>query len=339
MKAALRALRILIAAIVALSALGSRLAIAHEIRPAYLEITEVGKDQYQVIWRTPLLSGMRLPVALALPEGARELSMPSILERSNSLIERKLVEIPGGLSDKRLGFPGLQATITDVLVRIEMLDGRQITEIVRPSQPHLDVGASSGLGSIAATYTKQGIRHILEGWDHLLFVFGLMLLVRSPWMLLKTITAFTLAHSVALAAATFGLIHVPSRPLDAAIALSILFLGVEVYKAQLGETSFAIRQPWAMAFAFGLLHGLGFASGLSTLGLPAAAIPLALLFFNVGVEIGQLIFVGCVAALSFSANQLRLSQPSLLARLPTYLVGSLGAYWTIDRVIMMGAGW
>ncbi len=339
MNAALRLATILVAVVAALAAFGSRSATAHEIRPAYLEITELAKDQYQVTWRTPLMSGMRLPVALALPEGARDVSVPSVLERSDSVSERKLVEIPGGLSDKRIEFPGLQATITDVLVRIQMLDGRQIAEIVRPSQPHLDVGASSGFGSIAATYTKQGIRHILEGWDHLLFVLGLMLLVRSPWMLLKTITAFTLAHSVTLAAATFGLIHVPSRPLEAAIALSILFLGVEVYKAQSGETSFAIRQPWAMAFAFGLLHGLGFASGLSTLGLPPSAIPLALFFFNVGVEIGQLLFVGFVVALSFGAKQLSLSRLPLVTRLPTYLVGSLGAYWTIDRVFAMGAGW
>jgi hydrogenase/urease accessory protein HupE len=312
---------------------------AHEIRPAYLEITESAPNRYAMTWRTPLLSSMRLPVVLSLPDQTENVSLPTVLERSDSLIEHRDVEIPGGLSGQRLKFVGLETTITDVLVRMSFLDGRQMTEIVHPSRPYLDVGSARGWQAVAWVYIQEGVRHILGGFDHLLFVFGLMLLVRNSWMLLKTITAFTLAHSLTLAAATFGWVHVPRAPLEAAIALSILLLGVEVIKSRRGETSFAIRQPWVMAFAFGLLHGLGFASGLNMIGLPPADIPLALLSFNVGVEAGQLLFVGVIALLAFAVEHLRIRGPEVMMRAPTYLVGCLGAYWTIDRIMGMSAGW
>ena len=314
-------------------------AIAHEIRPAYLEIRETSAERYEASWRTPLMSGMRLPVALALPDSARNMSLPVIIERSDAIIERRDVEIPGGLPGKRLRFVGLEATITDVLVRLSFLDGRQLTAMVRPSRPYLDVDPSRGSIEVAKVYGVEGVEHILGGLDHLLFVFGLMLLVRDRWMLLKTITAFTLAHSLTLAAATFDLIHVPAGPLEAAIALSILFLGVEVIRAGQGGTSLAIQWPWAMAFAFGLLHGLAFASGLSMIGLPPADIPLALLAFNVGVEIGQLMFVAGILVLALGIRQLQIRTPRLVAGAPAYLVGCLGAYWTIDRIAMMGGAW
>ncbi len=313
-------------------------AAAHEIRPAYLEVTETAPDQYDITWRTPLLSGMRLPVVLSLPAQSRNLALPTVLERSDSLIEHRRVEIPGGLPGARLEFVGLESTITDVLVRMSFLDGRRMTDMVHPSRPYLEGGETRGWQAVASLYVEEGVRHILGGFDHLLFVFGLMLLVRSRWMLLKTITAFTVAHSLTLAAATFGLIHIPAQPLNAAIALSILLLGVEVIKSQRGDTSLAIRQPWAVAFAFGLLHGLGFASGLSLIGLPPSDIPLALVSFNIGVEIGQLLFVGVMLMVGFSLGQLRIRGPEFVMRAPTYLVGCLGAYWTIDRIVALGAG-
>lgn len=313
-------------------------AAAHEIRPAYLQIDEVAPHEYDVTWRTPLMSGMRLPVALALPEGAKIVSEPIVITRSDSSIERRHFDIPGGIEGKRITIVGLEGTITDALVRLSFLDGRQVTEMLHPSQPYLDVEPSRGWLDVVRVYGVQGIEHILQGVDHLLFVFGLMLLVTNRLMLIKTITAFTLAHSLTLAAATFGLIQVPSAPLNAAIALSILFLGVEVIKARRGETSLAVRQPWAVAFLFGLLHGIGFASGLSMLGLPTSAIPLALLSFNVGVEIGQLLFVAMILILVSAFRQLDMRWPPLVARTPAYLVGSLGAYWAIDRIVMMGGG-
>lgn len=331
--------RFLCAALLAMSAcLFGVAAAAHEIRPAYLQIDEVSPHQYDVIWRTPLLSGMRLPVALALPEGAKNLSEPIVITRSDSLIERRRFDIPGGIEGKRITIVGLEGTITDALVRLSFLGGRQVTEMLHPSQPYLDVDPSRGWLDVARVYGVQGVEHILQGVDHLLFVFGLMLLVTNRWMLVKTITAFTLAHSITLAAATFGLIHVPSAPLNAAIALSILFLGVEVIKARRGETSLAIRQPWIVAFLFGLLHGIGFATGLSVLGLPTSAIPLALLSFNVGVEIGQLLFVAMILLLVGAFRQLQMQWPPLVAQTPAYLVGCLGAYWTIERIVVMGAG-
>ena len=197
---------------------------------------------------------------------------------------------PAGLAGKRIEFPGLQATITDVLVRVQILDGRTWTTIVRPSQPWIEIAAEQTRMQLLGTYVLHGIRHIAFGPDHLLFVFGLLLIVKNRWMLVKTITSFTIAHSITLAVATFGWAEVPVAPVEAAIALSIFFLGPEIVRSWRGETSFTIRHPWVVAFVFGLLHGFGFSTALTTAGLPRAALPAALLGFNVGVEIGQLAF-------------------------------------------------
>ena len=272
---------------------------AHEARPAYLEIKETAPGQFSILWRTPLLSGMRLPVMLKLPDKSRNIKEPTLQELADSLVERRWIDAgPGGLSGKRIEFVGLQGTITDVLVRIEMLDGRKSTTIARPSQPWVELAASQTWWGVAGTYIVQGIRHILFGADHMLFVLGLLLIVKDRWMLLKTVTAFTVAHSVTLAIATLGYAEAPMLPLNAAIALSILFLGPEIVRSWRGETSFTIRHPWVVAFAFGLLHGFGFASALTSAGLPRHELPLALVTFNVGVEIGQLSFVALEQFLS-----------------------------------------
>jgi hydrogenase/urease accessory protein HupE len=184
-------------------------------------------------------------------------------------------------------------------------------------------------------FLNLGVEHIWLGVDHLLFVFGLLLLVKSRWMLLKTVTAFTVAHSITLALATLGYAHLPGPPLNAAIALSILILGVEVVRSRGGKTSITILHPWIVAFAFGLLHGFGFASGLSGLGLPAVDIPLALVMFNVGVEIGQVSFVLLILLLERSFRQLEVRWPRWVQALPGYTVGSLGAFWTIQRAAML----
>jgi hydrogenase/urease accessory protein HupE len=184
-------------------------------------------------------------------------------------------------------------------------------------------------------FLKLGIEHIWLGVDHLLFVFGLLLLVKSRWMLLKTVTAFTVAHSITLALATLGYAHLPGPPLNAAIAFSILILGVEIVRSRSGETSVTSLHPWIVAFAFGLLHGFGFASGLSALGLPAAHIPLALVMFNVGVEIGQVSFVLLILLLERSFRQLEIRWPRWIQALPGYTVGSLGAFWTIQRAAIL----
>jgi HupE / UreJ protein len=195
--------------------------------------------------------------------------------------------------------------------------------------PLVALHAGSGsIGDAARRYLGLGIAHILLGVDHLLFVCGLLLLVRGPWMLIKTITAFTLAHSITLALATLGFVAVPSRPVDAAIALSIMFLGAEILRARQGRPGLAASRPWVVAFAFGLLHGLGFAGALTALGLAPAEIPLALLFFNVGVEIGQLLFVGACLALAWALRQLRVSWPRWATALPAY------AIWHARRILV-----
>jgi len=319
--------------------LGSALARAHEARPCYLEVTETAPGQYALLWRTPVLAGMRLPVRLQLPEGVRDLKDPAVDELTDSLVERRWISAgSGGLAGKRIGFPGLQVTITDVLVRIQLLDGRSWSVIVHPSQPYIEIAAPRSHLAVAAGYVLEGIRHIALGADHLLFLLGLLLIVRDRWMLIKTITAFTLAHSITLALATLGYASLPVAPLNAAIALSILFLGPEIVRMWRGETSFTIRHPWVVAFAFGLLHGFGFASALTSAGLPRAEVPLALLSFNVGVEIGQLGFVLLVLALERAFRVLEIRWPHWVTALPGYTVGSLGAFWTLQRVALLLGG-
>ena len=314
-------------------------AFGHESRPAYLEITEMAPGRYDVLWRTPRLAGMPLPVVLKLPDGVRNVTEPVLRELSDSLLERRLIETDGtGLAGRRVELVGLQATITDVLVRVRLRDGTRTTTLVHPSQPWIEVAAPRGLPAVAAGYVVSGVHHILLGVDHLLFVLGLLLIVRNRVMLVKTISAFTVAHSITLAIATLGYASVPAPPLNAAIALSILFLGPEIIRAWRGETSFTLRHPWVVAFAFGLLHGFGFASGLTTMGLPGSEIPLALLMFNLGVELGQLLFVAIVLLLERAFRVLEVRWPRAIEMLPAYAVGSLGAYWTIQRVALLLAG-
>ena len=306
---------------------------AHEARPAYLEIKETAPGQFSVLWRTPVLAGMRLPLVLQLPEGVRNLKPPAVEELADSLVERRWIDAgPNGLAGKRIDIAGLQLTITDALIRVELLDGRTMQLIARPSQPWVEIAAAQSRWEVGGTYVVEGIRHILFGADHLLFVLGLLLIVGSGWMLIKTITAFTVAHSITLAVATLGLAQAPALPLNAAIALSILFLGPEIVRVWRGETSFTIRHPWVVAFAFGLLHGFGFASAMTSAGLPRQDLPFALLSFNVGVEVGQLGFVALILALARSFRVLEVHWPRSVEALPGYTVGTLGAFWTIQRV-------
>ena len=178
-----------------------------------------------------------------------------------------------------------------------------------------------------------GIEHILLGIDHLLFVLGLLLIVRGFGLLLKTITAFTVAHSVTLAMATLGFVNVPQAPVEAVIALSILFLASELAKQQKGNPGMTSRYPWVVALSFGLLHGFGFAGALSEVGLPQTDIPLALLFFNVGVEVGQLMFVAIVLMIFWVIQKLKFRWPAWTKQVPAYAIGSLAAFWFIQRTV------
>ena len=309
-------------------------AMAHESRPAYLEINETAAGRYSVLWRTPVLSGMRLPIALRFAEGVRTLIDPVESELNDSLIERRIIDTgPAGLIGQRIEFVGLQASITDVLVRVSRLDGSLTTTLVHPAQPWIEIAATPGAFSVAGTFLAHGIQHILGGFDHLLFVFGL-LLVSNGWMLVKTITAFTLAHSITLALAALGAVRLPAPPVEATIALSILLLAVEIARKNRGEISFTLQWPWVVAFCFGLLHGFGFAGALAEIGLPQRDLPLALFTFNVGVEIGQLMFVAAVLSLRALLLRFRRARPTLLYARPvaSYGLGTLAAFWFFESV-------
>jgi len=308
---------------------------AHETRPAYLEIKESSPGQYNVLWRTPVLSGMRLPVKLKFPDDVHSIKDPLVIELADSIVERRIIESSDGtLNRKRIDFIGLQGTITDVLVRTQMLDGTYSTTLVRPSQPWIDITMSSGAFAVAGAYLVHGIEHILFGFDHLLFVLALVLIIRSFRVLLFTITSFTIAHSITLALATLGWVNVPGPPVEAAIALSILLVAVETIRQEKGRSGMTAKWPWVVAFSFGLLHGFGFAGALTSIGLPQSDIPLALFTFNVGVEIGQLTFIGLV--LGLIALLRRIKTTTILERyaLPatTYVIGSLAAFWFIERL-------
>ena len=326
-----------IAGIVLAMLFASSSAQAHEIRPAYLELKETAPGQFRVLWRTPVMSGMRLPIVLKLPDDVRNLKDPVMQELSDSLVERRWVEAgPNGFAGKRIEFPGLQLTITDVLVRLEMRDGTKGAAIVRPSQPWMEMAATQTRWNVAGAYLRLGVEHIWGGVDHLLFVLALLLLVRGWRRVVATVTAFTVAHSITLAAATLGLVHVPQKPVEAAIALSIMFVAAEIVHSRQGWPGLTKKAPWVIAFTFGLLHGFGFASALNEIGLPQNSIPVALLFFNVGVEVGQLLFIASVFAVAMLARQVasRITLPRLAWawRLPPYALGSVAAFWVIQRI-------
>jgi len=308
---------------------------AHEIRPAYLQIDEVGPGRYQLLWRTPVLSGMQLPVLLRLPDEIHDVTAPAVQELSDSRVERRVLDAGRqGLGGKRIEFVGLQATVTDILVRVQMLDGAHSTTLVHPFQPWVDIATSQGTLAVASAYLSHGMEHILFGIDHLLFVLGLILIVSSTRMLLLTVTGFTIAHSITLSLATLGVLHVPGPPVEACIALSILLLANEILRRQRGEPSLTATWPWAVAFSFGLLHGLGFASALIDIGLPQSDVPLALFTFNVGVEVGQLAFIAAVLGVMHLGKQFRLPD-NVEGRLRTataYGVGAVAAFWLVERL-------
>jgi len=312
---------------------------AHELRPAYLQLREVSPNTFDVLWKVPARGDyLRLGLYVRLPETCRNVTEPRAFMTGSAYVERWRVVADEGLAGAVVSVDGLSSTLTDVLVRVEFLDGAtQMTRLV-PASPSFTVTPSPGRWQIVRTYVAVGYEHILLGVDHLLFVLGLLLIVRGRWMLLKTITAFTVAHSITLAIATLGYARAPVAPLTVAIAMSILFLGPEIVRSWRGETSLTLRYPWVVAFGFGLLHGFGFASGLSTSGMAPAAIPQALLWFNVGVELGQVTFVSLMLAMARSFRVLDMRWPVWIERLPGYAVGVCGAFWTIQRAAMMFAG-
>lgn len=304
---------------------------AHEVRPAYLDLSEVRPGEFSVLWKTPLRGTLRLALDPVF-SGPVELSSPVSARNTGDAAVQTWRMRADDLRGQTLRIAGLEATLTDALVRIAFADGTEWLQRLTPRAPAVTIPARPSAAEVARTYLVLGIEHILLGIDHLLFVLALLLLTVGPWQLVKTVTAFTVAHSITLALATLGIVHVPSAPVEAVIALSIVFVAAEIIRAREGSSDLAARMPWIVAFVFGLLHGFGFAGALSEVGLPEGHIPMALLFFNVGVEAGQLLFIGSVLALVAMVRRIGVDWPRWLQLAPPYAIGSVAMFWVVQRV-------
>jgi len=307
---------------------------ADVFNPAYFQLIEQHDNTFSVTWRVPTNGTARLAVNVVFPEGVEELTPRRSIRAGNYAIESWTVRADASLEGKRVQFSGILGGATDVIARLEFLDGTQQVARLSPDADGFTVTPPAGALDVAGTYFVLGMEHILIGIDHLLFVLALLLIVRGWRRLIATITAFTVAHSITLAAAALGVLRVPIAPVEAIIALSIVFVAAEALHGAAGRHGITARAPWIVAFSFGLLHGLGFASALSEIGLPEHAIPLALLMFNVGVEAGQLVFVAAVLLLAVGASRLHLPGSTFLVnRALPYAIGSIAAFWTLERVL------
>ncbi len=303
-------------------------ASAHEIRPAALELTAQSDGTVAVVWKQPILSGRKLKMRPVLPDQCPEPETTRQVISGDAIVESW--QVPCRLDSGDVSIEGLDRTLTDVFVRLRTASGEESTHILRPASASFALGDPAG--SPTGAYLRIGAEHMLFGWDHLLFVLGLLLLT-APRQLLWVITAFTVGHSVTLAITALGLFTLPSEPVELLIALSIFFLAVEVVRKWAGKTSLTIRKPWLIALGFGLLHGLGFAGALADIGLPKGEEIWALLLFNLGVEIGQILFVALALALLWLVGRISMDQRRWVERPALYLVGGLGAFYTLSRIL------
>jgi hypothetical protein len=320
--------------------------VAHEVRPAYLELREIAPERYEMVWKQPLNEGRRLRIEPRLDPACEivEREQPEITTGgSGALVERFTLDCTSNtarqsgaapvLFGRTLSVEGLERTITDVLVHVQRLDGTQQRHLLKPTAPAIDLAATAS--TKVPAYLMLGIEHLLFGFDHILFVVGLLFFVRSPLRLVQTITAFTVAHSITLALSTLGLVRLSPGPVEAAIALSILFLAVELLHPVAKRSALTRDRPWLFAFCFGLLHGFGFAGALAEIGLPKGAVALALFLFNLGVEVGQLLVVGVVLSALALLGKRAARLPLHIQRLPIYLMGVLAARWFVERTVAL----
>ena len=305
---------------------------AHTSLPAYLEFSEIAPGTFSVVWRVPSVEGPPPALTPVLPAHCAAPDVPSAVRMPGSVITSGVVTCGrSGLVGRTIGIEGLQATIMDALVRIAFADGSSVTQVLRPQAPSFVVrepgdGHVDGWG-----YFRLGIDHILSGVDHLLFVFGILWIVAGFRRLLQAITAFTAAHSITLGLATLGVVRVPTAPVEALIALSIVLLAVEIARRDRGAGGLTARKPWLAAFTFGLLHGFGFAGALSQIGLPTGDVPLALLAFNLGVEAGQIAFIAAATVLLRATQALRVRPRPWMRAVPAYTIGSFASFWLLQR--------
>jgi hydrogenase/urease accessory protein HupE len=304
---------------------------AHEVRPSFLQLHETASGEFDVLWKTPMLGDQRLALEPRFSGEAAAISPVITRMRSGAALQMWTIRAPA-LRGQTLRIVGLEGTMTDALVHVEFADGLTWTQRLTPHQPAATIPAHESALTVAAVFLKLGIEHILTGADHLLFVLALLIIARGRRRLLITVTAFTVAHSITLALATLGFVHVPQRPVEAVIALSIAFVALEIIRTRQGTAGLTARAPWIVAFAFGLLHGFGFAGALSEVGLPQGRIPLALLFFNLGVELGQLLFIGGALGVIAAIRRLPFRFPSWTELMVPYAIGSAAMFWMFQRI-------
>ncbi len=319
------------AVLILLVALVPALARAHELRPAYLQVLETSPGNYDVTWKTPRAGDLRLALDPDFGPDAMIVSPVRTEEPPGACVRRWSMSAPA-LPGSTLAIRGLDGTMTDCLVRADFLDGRSVSLRLTHSAPSAVIPEAQGATGVAAAYGLLGLEHILMGFDHLLFVLALILITSGGWKLVQTVTAFTLAHGLTLTAATLGWVHVPPPPVEAVIALSIVFVARELVLQHQGRPGITARAPWCVAMSFGLLHGLGFAGALSEAGLPAEHVPLALLFFSAGVEAGHLLFIGAVLGLAASTRRLGAAPPRRFALVTAHAIGAVAACWLLQRL-------
>lgn len=331
----------LIAALFALVALLSTNngAHAHALEPGYLELQVLSEDTWRAFWRKPAVGNRAMSIDVTLPQNCEPRTSPEARFDGRAYVARWMTNCPGGLAGGEIAIPGLSSTRTDVLVRYELEQGASQTQRLTAGEPSFEIPKTRGTLNIIGTYFSLGVDHIAGGYDHLLFVFALLMLIRDRWRLVGAITAFTVAHSLTLAAAALGWMVVPAPPVEAVIALSIMFLASEVLARKGSVPRLSERYPWIVTFGFGLLHGLGFARALLDIGLPRHDVPLALLAFNLGVEAGQLMFVAVCVAAGVVFLRLVHALPKIVARSrrpavvsTAYAIGGVSAYWFIERI-------
>ena len=316
--------------LVMLEVVSGDFAIAHEIRPAYLQITEVGKGEanYHILWKQPVVQNRRLPIDPVFSDECElsDLSPPEVT--SVAILYNWQTECD--LSETSIHVTGLMVNHTDVLVRVETLDDEVENYVLRPSNPTLDLKEG---GAPALDYFIIGVDHLVFGIDHVLFVIGLFLFIQAPIALIKTITAFTVSHSITLALSVLGLVKLDQGPIELVIALSILFLARELVQEESKRSRLTLGRPWVMAFFFGLLHGLGFAGALADIGLPKDDLWLSLLLFNLGIEAGQIAVILVLAIVAWALSKINWKQ--YFNTLAAWGMGSVAAFWTIDRALLL----
>jgi len=308
-------------------------AFAHELRPAYLEITEIASERYAVTWKVPARGEMKMALYAKLPDGCRQVTEPAGGYVETAYVTRWQSVCEGGLAGKTISIDGLSSTYTDALVKITSLAGTNQTSRISPDFPDIVVATVPTAADTARTYFLLGVQHIMLGLDHLLFVFALLLLIRRPKTLLLTITSFTVAHSITLAFAAMGIASAPQPPVEALVALSIMFVASEIIRNSQGKQDLSTRYPWLISFIFGLFHGLGFGGALREIGLPQTDVPLALLTFNLGVEAGQLAFVTAALLASVCLRILMRLDGSKARFWMAYLIGMVSSFWFVQRVV------